>query len=75
MPDGLGGTLDLLDPGDKEIIRDGRGVVLVMLCGRSGEVSPEDRESLRARLFNQRMNAFAQGYLQELRGDAVIEER
>ena len=75
VPDGLGGTLDLLDPGDKEIIRDGRGVVLVMLCGRSGEVSPEDRESLRARLFNQRMNAFAQGYLQELRGDAVIEER
>ena len=75
VPDGLGATLDLLDPGDKEIIRDSRGVVLVMLCGRAGEVSPEDREALRVRLFNQRMNAFAQGYLQELRGDAIIENR
>ena len=64
-----------MDPGDIEIQRDSRGVVLVMLCARSDQTSPEEREALRRRLFNQRMNTLGQGYLQDLRGDAVIVER
>jgi len=75
VPVEIAGRLAALDPGDKEVFRDGRGIVLLMLCSRAGETSPEDREALRSRLFNQRMVAFSQGYLQELRGDAVIEER
>ena len=64
-----------MDVGDIEIQRDPRGVVMVMLCSRSDESSPEEREALRRRIFSQRMNSFGQGYLQELRSDAVIEER
>ncbi len=64
-----------MDPGDIEIQNDARGVVLLMLCARSDETSPEEREALRRRLFNQRMNTLGQGYLQDLRGDAVIERR
>jgi peptidyl-prolyl cis-trans isomerase SurA len=33
------------------------------------------REALRLRLFNERIGAFGQGYLQELLGDAIIVER
>ncbi len=68
-------TVAGLDVGQKSTQRDARGVTLVMLCSRSGETSPEEREDLRLRLFNQRMAAFGQGYLQELRGDALIERR
>lgn len=75
VPGRLRDRLAVLDPGDIEVFRDGSGVTLVMLCARSGETSPEEREALRNRLFNQRIGAFAQGYLQELRGDAVIIEK
>ncbi len=75
LPQEVALLLSGMDAGDIEIQRDSRGVVLVMLCGRSDESSPEEREALRRRLFNQRMRTFAQGYLQELRGDAVIEDR
>jgi peptidyl-prolyl cis-trans isomerase SurA len=36
---------------------------------------PAVREELRQRLFGERINAFGQGYLQELLGDALIVER
>ena len=75
VPPGLSLLLASMDAGDIEIQRDNRGIVLVMLCGRSDETSPEEREALRRRLFNERMQTFGQGYLQELRGDAVIEEK
>jgi len=64
-----------MQAGEKEVIRDSRGVVLVMLCARSGETSPEEREELRRQLFSQRMNSFAQAFLQELRGEAVIVDK
>ena len=75
LPPGLAGQIAALEPGDIEIVEDGRGVVLLMLCARSGETSPEEREALRTRLFNQRMSSFSQGFLQELRADAVIIEK
>ncbi|MBD3626052.1 MAG: peptidylprolyl isomerase, partial [Rhodobacteraceae bacterium] len=61
--------------GQSQLLTDARGVVLLSLCARSGEASAEDRETLRLRIFNERMNNFAQGFLQELRGDAVIVEQ
>ncbi|WP_161861486.1 peptidylprolyl isomerase [Algicella marina] len=75
VPQSISLLLSQMDPGDIEIQEDSRGVVLVMLCARSNETSPEEREALRQRLFNQRMNTLGQGYLQDLRGDAVIERR
>lgn len=75
VPARIRAVLQDMQTGEKEVIRDNRGVVLVMLCARSGETSPEEREELRRQLFNQRMGSFAQAFLQELRGDAVIVEK
>ena len=75
VPARIQAVLKDMQAGEKEVIRDNRGVVLVMLCARSGETSPEEREELRRQLFNQRMSSFAQAFLQELRGDAVIVEK
>ncbi|WP_157966432.1 peptidylprolyl isomerase [Oceanibium sediminis] len=74
LPAGLAGQLSDMEPGDIEIFEDRRGVVLLMLCARSDELSPEEREAVRARLFTQKMNIFAEAFLEELRGDAVILE-
>ena len=75
VPTDVANAISGMDVGDVSIQRDPRGVVMVMLCSRSDETSPEERELLRRRIFSQRMNSFGQGYLQELRSDAVIEER
>ncbi len=74
VPAALAETLRAMDAGDIEILSGAGGVTLVMLCARSGEASPEEREALRRRLFQQRMTSFGQGYLQELLADAVIIE-
>ncbi|MEM9267702.1 MAG: peptidylprolyl isomerase [Pseudomonadota bacterium] len=75
LPEDLRLTLAGLEPNETTVQRDSRGVVLVMLCSRGDATSPEAREALRRRIFNERMNTFGQGFLQELRGDAVIEVR
>ncbi len=54
-----------------------RGTVpmLVMLCGRTNAAGAElDRAEIRDRLRNQRIAAYAEAYLAELRADAVIVE-
>jgi len=48
--------------------------MIIHLCSRSMDIDPETVESLRLQVFNQRMNSFAAGYLQELLADAVLEE-
>lgn len=50
----------------------GEFLTFLMLCGRTSKLSEGNREEVRLTLFNQRMEAFGAGYLQELRGDAVI---
>lgn len=65
-----------LDPREASTdLRNDSGINVIMLCGRSVEVDPDAREALRARLFSQRIESFARGYLQELRSDAVIIEQ
>lgn len=53
----------------------GEFLVFLMLCGRTNQISEGNREEVRNALFNQRLEAFAQGYLQELKGDAIIIEK
>lgn len=72
LPPEVATLLAGMEPGEKEVTRDAFGVRLVMLCERSDETSPEDREALKRRLFNQRMTALGQGYLDDLRAEAVI---
>ena len=52
----------------------GEALLFVMLCGRTNELSEGNRDTIRASLINQRLAAYATGYLEELRADAVITE-
>lgn len=52
---------------------DGQALVFLMLCGRTLEINAEaNREAVRQSLINQRLNSYANGYLAELKSDAVI---
>lgn len=50
-------------------------VRLILLCDRDVRVTPEERNSIGDRLFSERVTGFAEGYMQQLRRDALIEER
>ncbi len=52
---------------------DGQALVFLMLCGRTLAVNEDvSREQVRLSLSNQRLASYANGYLAELRADAVI---
>ncbi|MBV0914047.1 peptidylprolyl isomerase [Anianabacter salinae] len=52
---------------------DGSALVFLMLCGRTLALSEDvSREQIRENLFNQRVQSYADGYLAELKADAVI---
>jgi len=54
---------------------DGQALVFLMLCGRTMEFNQElSREEIRRNLLNQRLASYAEGYLAELRSDAIIRE-
>ena len=48
-------------------------LTVVMLCDRLRELPEGARENIRNGLFNQRIGGFGQGYLEELKADAVVE--
>jgi peptidyl-prolyl cis-trans isomerase SurA len=48
-------------------------LTVVMLCDRLRELPEGARENIRNGLFNQRIGGFGQGYLQELKSDAIVE--
>jgi len=50
----------------------GDTLVFLMLCNRATALTAGNREDVRKALYSQRLTAFASGYLQELRGDAII---
>ncbi len=50
----------------------GEFLTFLMLCGRATKLSEGDREQVREALFTQRLEAFGDGYLQELMGDAIV---
>ncbi|MCP5086067.1 MAG: hypothetical protein GY952_04600 [Rhodobacteraceae bacterium] len=50
----------------------GGSLAVVMVCDRIRELPEGAREEIRNALFNRRIGSFGEGYLQELRGDAVI---
>lgn len=49
-------------------------LMFLMLCGRSTSLPEGAREQVRAALFNQRLDSYANGFLAELREDALIAE-
>lgn len=65
-----------LDTGETATLRQGKTLSIVMLCGRTTKVSDGiDRGAMLTRLRNQRMGSYADGYLAELRADAIIRKR
>ena len=53
---------------------DGTQLLFLMLCGRSVELPEGGREEVRSALFQARIEGYANGYLAELRADAIIDE-
>lgn len=76
VPQYVGLELARLDANEisTAIVRGGARVVL-MLCGRNPQIEEApNREAIRDQLRNQRLAAYADGYLEELRADAIIRE-
>ena len=47
---------------------------VLMLCGRSTELPEGGREQVREVLFQQRLESYANGFMAELRAEAIITE-
>ena len=75
VPADLSMTLARLDDGETALVTRGGQPVLVMLCGRTaqGDLAPS-RDAVRNQLVNRRLAGFANGYLEELRANALIRE-
>ena len=73
VPNRIGVELAKLDPQEASYYVTGTGGVnVIMLCSRAKDLPEGAREQIRNALFNQRVGSFGNGYLQELRGDAII---
>ena len=77
VPGDISVELSRLDAGEVSTgLTRGNGdqLLFLMLCGRSTELPEGGREQVREALFQQRMESYADGYLAELRADAIIDE-
>lgn len=76
LPNTVQDAVRLLGPGQfSRPIRTEDTVDVFVVCDREGGVDQEARERLRTQIRTARLTRFAEGYLQELRRDAVIERR
>ncbi|MCK4711380.1 MAG: peptidylprolyl isomerase [Marinosulfonomonas sp.] len=76
VPQDVAIELAKLDPGEVSINltrSNGETLMFLMLCGRTPELGEDvSREQVRARLTNQRLQSYADGYLSDLKADATI---
>ncbi|WP_425071067.1 peptidylprolyl isomerase [Sagittula sp. S175] len=77
IPTDIAYELSKLDPGETSTAltrANGQTLVLLMLCGRTQQVTEEDvdRGEIFNSLRNQRIGGLAEGYLSQLRSDATI---
>lgn len=79
LPTDIAIELSKLDPGEVSTAltrSGGQTLVFLMMCGRTGEIAEDvDRGEITIGLRNQRLGALAEGYLAQLRADALIVER
>lgn len=79
LPTDIALELSKLDPGEisTALTRSGgQTLVVLMLCGRTSEIAEDiDRSDISIGLRNQRIGELAEGYLAQLRADALIIER
>jgi peptidyl-prolyl cis-trans isomerase SurA len=77
VPRDIGLELAKLDPGESSFgLRRGAARVFLMLCSRNVVIAenPPTPEAIRDQLINQRLAAFADSYLNQLRAAAIIRE-
>lgn len=76
LPTPVRGAVQLLQAGQSSRPLRGEGKVeIFVVCDRSGGVDDATRNQLREQIRNTRLARFADGYLQDLRREAVIERR
>jgi len=77
LPNGVALELAKLDVGEISTAlttADGQNLMVLMLCARTAkqETEPPTRDAVQQRLFNERLAAYADAYLAELKADAII---
>lgn len=72
LPRSDASALELLDPNEALARMGSTGAEVVMLCSRVTPLSTDAQDQLRQQLFNQRMENYGAGYLEELKRDAYI---
>ncbi|MCM2561214.1 peptidylprolyl isomerase [Lutimaribacter sp. EGI FJ00015] len=79
IPQDIAVELAKLDPGEVSTTltrAGGQTLVFLMMCGRTPVMAEDqDRDALRNQLRAQRLQSYAEGYLEQLRADARISER
>ncbi|MBM2577487.1 peptidylprolyl isomerase [Jannaschia sp. Os4] len=74
LPGDLRTELAKLDDDEVSTLIAANGTLsFVMLCGRVAEVPEGARDQIGGQLVSQRLTTYAQGFLEELRSDAVVE--
>lgn len=78
LPRDIALELAKLDPNEMSFDRtigtgENAALALLMLCGRVTELEEGARAEIQQQLASQRLQAYADGFLQELRADAIIE--
>lgn len=75
VPTDLALELAKLDANETAILLRGDARVILMLCGRTPSLGEEvNRQEVALRLRNQRLAAYADNFLDELKADAIIRE-
>ncbi|MEO1612128.1 MAG: hypothetical protein AAFU55_07220 [Pseudomonadota bacterium] len=76
LPTPIRGAIEILQAGQasRPVAFEGKTSVFVV-CDRTGGVDPETRNQLREQIMARRMARLAEGFLQDLRREAVIERR
>jgi len=73
-------ALELAKMDDNEVStslrrNNGTGLVYLMMCGRTPELTEGSRDQMRASLVSRRIETYANNYLEDLRADAIIIEK
>lgn len=77
LPGSLAGVLANMDPGDTHLMpRADGGTDLVMLCAMIPQTSiPASRDAVRQQLANRKIGLLAEGWLNQMRSNAIILDR
>lgn len=76
LPSPFAGVLAQMDPGETQLVpRSDGGTDLVMLCGVVPQTAiPASRDAVRQQLVNRKLGLLAEGWLNQMRSDAIIKD-